>query len=252
MIEIKSAKQLEKMRIAGAIAASALAAAGRKVAQGVTTKELDDFIKKYIISRGATPTFLGYGGFPGAACISVNDEVIHGIPGSKKLQNGDIVKIDVGATYEGYVGDCANTFAVGEISDEAKRLIQVTQQSFYEGMKYARVGNRVSDISHAIGTYVESQGFSVVRDFVGHGVGSKLHEEPEVPNFGIPGKGARLCAGMTLAVEPMVNAGTFPVKILSDGWTVKTRDGKLSAHYENSIAITDGDPIILTAADEEI
>jgi len=252
MIEIKSVKQIEKMRKAGAIAASALAAAGRRVAQGVTTKELDDFIKKYIISRGATPSFLGYGGFPGAACISVNDEVIHGIPGSKKLRNGDIVKIDVGATYEGYIGDCANTFAVGEISDEAKRLIQVTQQSFYEGIKYARVGNRVSDISHAIGSYVESQGFSVVRDFVGHGVGSKLHEEPEVPNFGIPGKGARLCTGMTLAVEPMVNAGTFPVKILSDGWTVKTRDGKLSAHYENSIAITEGEPIILTAPDEEI
>lgn len=252
MIEIKSARGLEKMRRAGAIAASALAKAGRMVAQGVTTKELDAFIHEFITSHGAYPTFLGYGGFPGAACISVNDEVIHGIPGSRALCDGDIVKIDVGATYDGYVGDCANTFAVGTISDEAKRLIEVTRQSFYEGMKYAHVGNRVSDISHAIGSYVESQGFSVVRDFVGHGVGSKLHEEPEVPNFGVPGKGARLYAGMTLAVEPMVNAGAFPVKILSDGWTVKTRDGSLSAHYENSIAITNGEPVILTLADEGI
>lgn len=252
MIEIKSTKGIEKMRRAGAIAASALAAAGRMVAQGVTTKELDSFIHEFITSRGAYPTFLGYGGFPGAACISVNDEVIHGIPGSKVIKDGDIVKIDVGATYDGYIGDCANTFAVGNVSDEAKRLIKVTQQSFYEGMKYAVAGNRVSDISHAIGAYVESQGFSVVRDFVGHGVGSKLHEEPEVPNFGVPGKGARLYAGMTLAVEPMVNAGAFPVKILSDGWTVKTRDGSLSAHYENSIAITSGEPLILTVADEGI
>ena len=240
------------MRRAGAIAASALAAAGRMVAQGVTTKELDKFIHEFITSRGAYPTFLGYGGFPGAACISVNDEVIHGIPGARSLQDGDIVKIDVGATYDGFIGDCANTFAVGKISEEAQRLIDVTRQSFYEGMKYAIPGNRVSDISHAIGAYVESQGFSVVRDFVGHGVGSKLHEEPEVPNFGSPGKGARLYAGMTLAVEPMVNAGAFPVKILSDGWTVKTRDGSLSAHYENSIAITAGEPLILTVADEEI
>ena len=240
------------MRRAGAIAASALAAAGRMVAQGVTTKELDKFIHEFITSRGAYPTFLGYGGFPGAACISVNDEVIHGIPGARSLQDGDIVKIDVGATYDGFIGDCANTFAVGKISEEAQRLIDVTRQSFYEGMKYAIPGNRVSDISHAIGAYVESQGFSVVRDFVGHGVGSKLHEEPEVPNFGSPGKGARLYAGMTLAIEPMVNAGAFPVKILSDGWTVKTRDGSLSAHYENSIAITAGEPLILTVADEEI
>ncbi len=252
MIEIKSTKSIEKMRRAGAIAATALAKAGRMVAQGVTTKELDSFIHEFITSKGAYPTFLGYGGFPGAACISVNDEVIHGIPGGRVIQNGDIVKIDVGATLDGYVADCANTFAAGEISDEAKRLIKVTQQSFYEGMKYAREGFRVSDISHAIGAYVESQGFSVVRDFVGHGVGSKLHEEPEVPNFGVPGKGARLYAGMTLAVEPMVNAGAFPVKILSDGWTVKTRDGSLSAHYENSIAITAGEPIILTVADEEL
>ena len=252
MIAIKSAHEIEKMRRAGSIAASALAAAGRMVAQGVTTKELDDFIHEFITTRGAYPTFLGYGGFPGAACISVNDQVIHGIPGKLALKDGDIVKIDVGATLDGYVGDCANTFAVGNISEEAERLIAVTQQSFYEGMKYARAGNRLHDISHAIQEYVEAAGFSVVRDFVGHGVGSKLHEEPEVPNYGAPGKGARLCAGMTIAVEPMVNAGTFSVKILDDGWTVKTRDGKLSAHYENSIAITEGEPMILTLASEEI
>lgn len=252
MIMIKSAHEIEKMRRAGDIAASALAAAGRMVAQGVTTKELDKFIHKFITDRGAYPTFLGYGGFPGAACISVNDEVIHGIPGKRALCDGDIVKIDVGATIDGYVADCANTFGVGKISDEAERLIAVTRQSFYEGMKYAKAGMRLQDMSHAIQEYVEAAGFSVVRDFVGHGVGSKLHEEPEVPNFGTPGKGVRLCAGMTLAVEPMVNAGAHPVKILDDGWTVKTRDGKLSAHYENSIAITENEPIILTVACEEI
>ena len=252
MIAIKSAHEIEKMRRAGGIAASALAAAGRMVAPGVTTGQLDEFIHKFITDRGAYPTFLGYGGFPGAACISVNDQVIHGIPGALALRNGDIVKIDVGATLDGYVGDCANTFPVGQISDEAERLIAVTRQSFYEGMKYARAGNRLHDISHAIQEYVEAAGFSVVRDFVGHGVGSKLHEEPEGPNYGAPGKGARLCAGMTIAVEPMVNAGTFSVKILSDGWTVKTRDGKLSAHYENSIAITEDAPLILTCADEGI
>lgn len=252
MIAIKSEHELTKMRRAGQIAASALAAAGRMIAQGITTKELDTFIHEFITSRGAIPTFLGYGGFPGAACISVNEEVIHGIPGTLALKDGDIVKIDVGATIEGYVGDCANTFPVGKISDETQRLIDVTRQSFYEGMKYAHVGNRISDISHAVQQYVEANGFSVVRDFVGHGVGSKLHEEPEVPNYGMPGKGTRLCAGMTLAVEPMVNAGTFSIKILDDGWTVKTRDGKLSAHYENSIAITEGEPMILTLANEDI
>ncbi|MBR3848348.1 MAG: type I methionyl aminopeptidase [Oscillospiraceae bacterium] len=250
MIQIKSKREIELMRCAGRIAANALAAAGRAVAPGITTGELNDLIQKSIEKDGAYPSFLGYAGFPGAACISINDEVIHGIPGKRVLHEGDLVKIDVGATYQGYIGDCANTFPVGKISDEAQRLIDVTRQSFYEGMKYAQTGNRVSDISHAIQSYVEENGFSVVRKYVGHGVGSKLHEEPEVPNYGSPGVGARLVSGMTIAVEPMVNQGVYTVKELSDGWTVKTRDGKLSAHYENSVLITENGPEILTLADE--
>lgn len=250
MIQIKSKREIELMRCAGRIAANALAAAGRAVAPGITTGELNEIIKRSIEKDGAYPSFLGYAGFPGAACISVNDEVIHGIPGKKALKEGDLVKIDVGATYQGYIGDCANTFPVGKIDDEAQRLIDVTRQSFYEGMKYAQAGNRVSDISHAIQSYVEENGFSVVRKYVGHGVGAKLHEEPEVPNFGNPGLGARLVSGMTIAVEPMVNQGIYTVKELSDGWTVKTRDGKLSAHYENSVLITENGPEILTLASE--
>ena len=250
MIQIKSQREIELMRCAGRIAANALAAAGRAVAPGITTGELNDLIMQSIEKDGAYPSFLGYAGFPGAACISVNDEVIHGIPGSRKLCEGDLVKIDVGATYRGYIGDCANTFAVGKISDEAQRLIDVTRQSFYEGIKYALTGNRISDISHAIQTHVEDNGFSVVRKYIGHGVGAELHEEPEVPNFGKPGCGARIVSGMTIAVEPMVNQGVYTVKEMSDGWTVKTRDGKLSAHYENSILITENGPEILTLADE--
>ena len=249
MIQIKSKREIELMRCAGRIAANALAAAGAAAVPGITTGELNDLIKKSIEKDGAYPSFLGYAGFPGAACISINDEVIHGIPGKRILKEGDLVKIDVGATYQGYIADCANTFPVGKISDEAQRLIDVTRQSFYEGMKYAQTGNRVSDISHAIQTYVEENGFSVVRKYVGHGVGSKLHEEPEVPNFGSPGVGARLVSGMTIAVEPMVNQGVYTVKELDDGWTVKTRDGKLSAHYENSVLITENGPEILTLAD---
>ena len=250
MIQIKSKREIELMRCAGRIAANALAAAGRAVAPGVTTGELNDLIQKSIEKDGAYPSFLGYAGFPGAACISINDEVIHGIPGKRVLKEGDLVKIDVGATYQGYIGDCADTFPVGKISEEAQRLIDVTRQSFYEGMKYAQTGNRVSDISHAIQTYVEENGFSVVRKYVGHGVGAKLHEEPEVPNFGSPGVGARLVSGMTIAVEPMVNQGVYTVKELSDGWTVVTRDGKLAAHYENSVLITENGPEILTLADK--
>ena len=249
MIQIKSKREIELMRCAGRIAANALAAAGAAAVPGITTGELNDLIKKSIEKDGAYPSFLGYAGFPGAACISINDEVIHGIPGKRVLREGDLVKIDVGATYQGYIADCANTFPVGKIDDEAQRLIDVTRQSFYEGMKYAQTGNRVSDISHAIQTYVEENGFSVVRKYVGHGVGSKLHEEPEVPNFGSPGVGARLVSGMTIAVEPMVNQGVYTVKELDDGWTVKTRDGKLSAHYENSVLITENGPEILTLAD---
>ncbi len=250
MIQIKSQREIELMRCAGRIAANALATAGRAVAPGITTGELNDLIMQSIEKDGAYPSFLGYAGFPGAACISVNDEVIHGIPGSRKLCEGDLVKIDVGATYRGYIGDCANTFAVGKISEEAQKLIDVTRQSFYEGIKYALTGNRISDISHAIQTYVEDNGFSVVRKYIGHGVGAKLHEEPEVPNFGKPGCGARIVSGMTIAIEPMVNQGVYTVKEMSDGWTVKTRDGKLSAHYENSVLITEDGPEILTLADE--
>ena len=246
MIKIKSTHEIKLMQEAGQIAAAARAAAGALVAPGITTRELDNAARKVIEGYGAKPSFLNYNGFPASICCSINHQVIHGFPGKYKLQEGDLVKIDVGANYMGYHGDCADTFAVGKITEEAQRLIEVTRQSFYEGSKLAREGQRVSDISHAVQKYVEENGFSVVRDYVGHGVGSELHEAPEVPNYGNPGRGARLVAGMTLAIEPMVNAGGYQVKTLRDGWTVETVDGSLSAHYENSILITKGDPIILT------
>ena len=247
MIIIKNSEQLALMKKAGRITAEALLLARDTVRPGISTKEIDTKIHNFICKCGATPSFLGYGGFKGSACISINNEVIHGIPSERKiLSEGDIVKIDVGACYRGYNGDSARTFPVGKVSDEALRLISVTEQSFYEAMKFAKAGNRVGDIGSAIENFVISNGFSVVRSYIGHGVGAELHEEPEVPNFGRPGRGARLYSGMTLAVEPMVNAGTHEVKVQKDGWTVTTLDGKLSAHYENSIAITDSDPIILT------
>lgn len=253
MIRIKTTAELEVMRTAGRITALARKAAADAVRPGVTTGEIDRIVRRTIEGFGAKPSFLGYGGFPGAACISVNDEVIHGIPSNKRvLKEGDIVKIDVGAFYQGFHGDCACTIPCGEVSEEARRLIEVTRQSFYEGIKFAHPGKRVSDISHAVQAYCEERGFSIVRDYVGHGVGVELHESPEVPNFGRPGHGIRLQKGMTLAIEPMVNAGAYGVKVLSDGWTVKTRDGKLSAHYENSVAITDGEPEILTCIDGEV
>ncbi len=253
MIEIKTEKELELMRQACRITAIARKAAADAVAPGVTTDEIDRAVHKAIKSHGAVPSFLGYAGFPASACVSINDEVIHGIPSKKRVvHEGDIVKVDVGAYIHGFHGDCACTIACGEISEEAKRLIEVTRQSFYEGIKFARVGNRVSDISSAIQAYVEANGFSVVRDFVGHGVGKNLHESPEVPNFGRAGHGIRLQAGMTLAIEPMVNVGSYGVKVLADGWTVKTKDGKLSAHYENTVAITDSEPEILTNIDGEV
>lgn len=253
MIRIKSTSELELMRAAGRITALARKAAADAVRPGVTTGEIDRIVRHTIEKSGAKPSFLGYGGFPGSACISVNDEVIHGIPSDRRvLKEGDIVKVDVGAFLNGFHGDCACTVPCGEISEEAARLIEVTRQSFYEGIRFAREGNRVSDISHAVQAYCEERGFSVVRDYVGHGVGSELHESPEVPNFGRPGHGIRLQKGMTLAIEPMINAGVYAVKVLPDGWTVKTRDGKLSAHYENTIAITDGEPEILTAIDGEV
>ena len=237
------------MRQACKITANARALAGAMVKPGVSTKEIDRAVNEYIVSQGAKPSFLNYNGFPASACISVNSTVIHGIPGGYILKEGDIVSVDVGAFYQGFHGDCAATYACGAISTEAQKLIDVTKQSFFEGIRFARKGARVLDISHAIQTYVESNGFSVVRSFVGHGVGRKLHEEPEVPNFGAPSRGPRLLPGMTLAIEPMVNVGTYDVKVLKDGWTTVTADGKLSAHYENTVLITDGEPEILTVTE---
>lgn len=253
MIHIKSDEEIQKMRIAGRLTAIARQAAADAVRPGVTTAEIDRVVQTTIESAGGKPSFLGYNGFKGSACVSVNDEVIHGIPsGSKVVQEGDIVKVDVGAYIGGFHGDCAVTVGCGQISEQAQKLIDVTRQSFFEGIKMAREGMRVSDISAAVQAYVEQHGFSVVRNYVGHGVGASLHESPEVPNFGRPGHGVRLQRGMTLAVEPMVNVGTYDVKVLPDGWTVKTRDGKLSAHYENTILITDGEPEILTSIDGEV
>ena len=249
MIAIKNERELAFMRQACKITAAARALAGEMVRPGVTTKQIDKAVYDFIVSQGARPSFLNYNGYPASACISVNQTVIHGIPGGYTLKDGDIVSIDVGAYYEGFHGDCAATFACGTVSAEAEKLIEVTKQSFFEGIRFAKRGHRVSDISHAIQTYVESNGFSVVRSFVGHGVGAQLHEEPEVPNYGPAGRGPRLLPGMTLAIEPMVNVGTHEVRILKDGWTVVTTDGKLSAHYENTVLITDGEPEILTVTE---
>ena len=247
MISIKSRHEIELMRKAGRITAAARALAGKLVVPGKTTLEIDTAVRKFIESQGAKPSFLGYGGFPGSACISVNEVVIHGIPDHRVLKEGDIVSVDVGACIGGFHGDCAATFPCGKVSPEAERLIAVTEQSFWEGIKHARVGQRISDISHAVQQYVEANGYSVVRDFVGHGVGANLHEAPEVPNYGPAGHGVRLQPGMTLAVEPMVCAGDWHVRVLKDKWTTVTTDGSLAAHYENSILITDGEPEILTS-----
>ena len=254
MIRVKTAGEIQLMRQAGRITAAARALAGKMVAPGVTTHEIDRAVHDFIVSQGAVPTFLGYAGYPASLCISINDQVIHGIPSKHvRIKEGDVVSVDVGATKDGYVGDCAATFIAGRAKDpEAERLVSVTRQSFFEGMKYARPGYRVSDIGSAVQKYVEANGFSVVREYVGHGVGKEMHEEPEVPNFGVPGHGPRLVRGMTIAVEPMVNAGGWPVRVLKDGWTVVTQDGSLSAHYENTILITDGDPEILTVSEEHI
>ena len=255
------------MRRACEITAAARALAGDMVRPGVTTAQIDKAVHDFIVSQGARPTFLNYGGFPASACISVNDVVIHGIPGSRVLKEGDIVSVDVGAMWNrvlkegdivsvdvgamwnGFTGDCAGTFPCGKISPTAQKLIDVTRRSFFEGVKFARQGCRVSDIGHAVQTYVEANGFSVVRSFVGHGVGANLHEEPEVPNFGTPGRGPRLIRGMTLAIEPMVNAGSCEVRVLHDRWTTVTADGSLSAHYENTVLVTDGEPEILTVTE---
>ena len=236
------------MRQACKITAAARALAGEMVRPGVSTKQIDKAVHEFIVQQGAKPSFLHYGGFPASVCISVNNTVIHGIPSGRVLQEGDIVSVDVGAYFRGFHGDCAATYPCGKISPEAQKLIDVTRQSFFEGLKFAKQGNRITDISHAIQTYVESNGYSVVRDFVGHGVGAQLHEEPEVRNFGAPGHGPRMLKGMTLAIEPMVNQGTYDV-VLKDKWTTVTADGKLSAHYENTVLITDGEPEILTVTE---
>ena len=250
MIIVKNSEQLRLMREAGRITAEALMVAREMIRPGISTKAIDDKVRQFIEKCGAVPSFLGYNGFPGSACISINDEVIHGIPSPRViLKEGDIVKVDVGARYRGYHGDSARTFPVGKVSDLALKLISVTEASFYEAMKVAKAGNRIGDIGHAVESFVISNGFSVVRDFIGHGVGANLHEDPEVPNFGRAGHGARLYPGMTLAIEPMVNVGRHDVRVLGNGWTVKTVDGTLSAHYENSIAITESDPVILTKSE---
>lgn len=249
MIQVKNQNQIIAMKDAGRITAEALLAAREYVREGISTYELDKVIRNTIERAGAKPSFLGYAGFPGSACISINDEVIHGIPSkSKILREGDIVKIDVGAYYKGFHGDSARTIPVGRVSDEALRLIEATEKSFWAGVAKAQAGNRVGDIGNAIESCITEYGYSVVRRYVGHGVGHELHEAPDVPNYGTAGRGVRLCNGMVIAVEPMVNVGVSEVKEMSDGWTVKTADGTLSAHYENTIAITADGVLVLTEA----
>ena len=250
MVVLKTSRELKAMRDAGRISSRALKLAGEAVEPGVSTVEIDRIVRKYIEEQGATPSFLNYGGFPASACISVNDVVIHGIPRKNQiLKQGDIVSIDVGAFYEGFHGDNAWTFPCGEVSKEAQALMDVTRESLFKGINAARPGNRLGDIGSAVQRYVEARGYSVVRDFVGHGVGAELHEDPSVPNYGTPGRGVRLLPGMTIAIEPMVNQGVHTVETLSDNWSVVTSDGKLSAHFEHTIAITPDGPVILTLPD---
>lgn len=247
MIEIKNSAQIKAMREAGIITGEALLVAREHIREGISTKELDKVIRHHIERRGARPSFLGLYGFPGSACISINDEVIHGIPSEKRiLKEGDIVKVDVGAFYHGFHGDSARTFPVGRISKEAEALIAATKESFYRGLAAVKIGNRIGDIGAAVDGYVRSCGFSTVRRYVGHGVGHSVHEAPDVPNYGTPGRGVRLCEGLCIAIEPMVNVGTYEVRELPDGWTVKTADGSLSAHYENTMALTADGVINLT------
>ena len=252
MIQLKNPDQIKIMKEAGRITGEALLVARDHVRPGISTYELDRLVRESIEKAGAKPSFLGYGGFPGSACISINDEVIHGIPSKKRfLEEGDVVKIDVGAFYKGFHGDSARTIAVGRVSDEAQRLIEVTRASFFAGIDQLKVGGRLGDVGSAIDGLVVANGFSTVKRYIGHGIGRELHESPDVPNYGTPGRGTRLCAGMVLAIEPMVNIGGETVRELSDGWTVKTADGSLSAHYENTVALT-GDGIInLTLIDPE-
>ena len=252
MIQLKNAAQIKAMKEAGRITGEALLVAREHVREGVSTYELDRVIRQYIEKSGAKPSFLGLYGFPGSACISINDEVIHGIPSKKRiLREGDIVKIDLGAHYKGYHGDSARTIPVGKVSDEALKLIEVTRESFFAGVAQMKSGNRLGDIGSAIDTHVKANGFSTVRKYIGHGIGKEVHEAPDVPNYGTPGRGVRICSGMVLAIEPMVNAGTFEVRELADGWTVVTADRKLSAHYENTVAMTDDGVLNLTLIDSE-
>jgi len=246
MIVLKNKSELEIMRVACKISAQALAVGGEMVKPGVTTAQIDKAIHKFIQSQNATPSFLGYGGFPASACISVNNEVIHGIPGSRVVQEGDIVSIDVGARYKGFHGDNAATFPAGRVSDEADSLMEVTRASLYKGIEAAVAGARIGDVSWAVQSHVESFGYGVVRQYVGHGVGRELHESPEVPNFGSPGRGPRLVAGMTIAIEPMINLKGHDVRVLPDGWTVLTASGSMSAHFEHTVLVTDDGPVILT------
>ena len=252
MITLKSAHEIELMRRAGKITAAARALAREMVKPGVTTHQIDKAVFDFIRSHGATPSFLHYNGYPASVCVSVNDEIIHGIPGPRVVQEGDGVSVDVGAYIGGVHGDCAGTYPCGKVSDEDMDLIRVTQESFFQGLKYAREGYRLSDISAAVQQYAESHGYSIVREYVGHGIGHHMHEPPEVPNFGKPGHGPRLLRGMTIAVEPMVHAGSAAIRQMPDGWTVKTADGKKAAHYENTILITAGDPELLTDASESL
>ena len=247
MIIIKSKDEIELMRESGKVTGEVLNALNDFIKPGMSTLDIDRFVEETIRKHNMYPTFKGYGGFPGSACVSVNEEIVHGIPYKDRiLKEGDIVSVDVGSTYKGYVSDAARTYPVGEISEEAQKLIRVTRESFFEGIQYAKVGYRLSDISHAIQQKAESEGFSVIREFVGHGVGRDLHEDPQIPNYGKPGKGPRLQSGMVFAIEPMIAVGTYEVDALDNDWTVVTRDGKLSAHYENTVVINDGEPELLT------
>lgn len=247
MIIIKSQQEIDIMRESGKVTAFILSELSSMIRPGMSTKEIDEFVESTILKNGMIPSFKGYNGYPASACVSVNEEVVHGIPSEKKiLEEGDIVSVDVGSTYKGYVSDAARTYPVGAISPEAQKLITVTEQSFFEGLKFCKVGYRLSDISAAIQRKAEAEGFSVIRDFVGHGVGRAMHEEPQIPNYGRPGRGPRLAPGMVFAIEPMINQGDYEVEVLQNNWTVVTVDGKLSAHYENTVVITDGEPELLT------
>jgi methionyl aminopeptidase len=247
MIIIKSDQEIDIMRESGKVTAHILKELENFIKPGISTMDIDQFVETTILSNNMIPSFKGYNGFPASACVSINNEVVHGIPDAARfLKEGDIVSVDVGCTYKGYISDAARTYPVGAISPEAQKLIDATRDSFFEGLKFCRPGYRLSDISHAIQQKAESEGFSVIRDFVGHGVGRAMHEEPQIPNYGKPGRGPRLARGMVFAIEPMINQGTFEVDVLADNWTVVTLDGKLSAHYENTVVITDDEPELIT------